>query len=181
MPYQGNQPAEAYSSVSYQDLTGGTGTSFTLDYAAGTAQDIEVFVNNVRQEPSVAYTVAGTSLTMTGSIVATDDFYVVFQGKAQQTVVPPSNSITTAMIQDGAVTAAKLDSGITFGAGYFQGDNGTTGDTTNGLGDIIRSHQKQLDTNVTIAADVNGLCAGPLTVASGITITITSGGTLVIA
>jgi len=181
MPYQGNQPAEAYSSVSYQDLTGGTGTSFTLDYAAGTAQDIEVFVNNVRQEPGVAYTVAGTSLTMTGSIVATDDFYVVFQGKAQQTVVPPSNSITTAMIQNGAVTQAKLDSGISFGAGYFQGDNGTTGDTRNGLGDIIRSHQKQLDTNVTIAADVNGLCAGPLTLATGVTITITSGGTLVIA
>ena len=44
MPYQGNQPAEAYSSVSYQDLTGGTGTSFTLDYAAGTAQDIEMLL-----------------------------------------------------------------------------------------------------------------------------------------
>jgi len=179
--YLGNIPAEAYSAISYQDLTGGTGTSFTLDYSVGSPNEIEVFVNNVRQEPSVAYTVAGTSLTMTGSIVATDDFYIVFQGKAQQTIVPPSNSITTAMIQDGAVTAAKLDSGITFGAGYFQGDNGTTGDTTNGLGDIIRSHQKQLDTNVTIAADVNGLCAGPLTVASGVTITITSGGTLVIA
>ena len=67
------------------------------------------------------------------------------------------------------------------GAGYFQGDNGTTGDTTNGLGDIIRSHQKQLDTNVTIAADVNGLCAGPLTLATGVTVTVTSGGTLVIA
>ena len=82
MAYIGNPPAERYSSVSYQDLTGGTGTSFTLDYAVGSANEIEVFVNNVRQEPSVAYTVAGTALTMTGTIASTDDFYVVFQGKA---------------------------------------------------------------------------------------------------
>ena len=89
MPYIGNVPAEAYSQVSYQDLTGGSGTSFTLDYPVGSAGEIEVFVNNVRQEPTVAYTVSGTSLTMTGSIAATDDFYVVFQGKAQQTIGIP--------------------------------------------------------------------------------------------
>jgi hypothetical protein len=89
MPYLGNAPAEAYSQISYQDLTGGSGTSFTLDYPAGSAGEIEVFVNNVRQEPTVAYTVSGTSLTMTGSITATDDFYVVFQGKAQQTIGIP--------------------------------------------------------------------------------------------
>jgi len=90
MAYIGNPPADRYSSVSYQDLTGGTGTSFTLDYAVGSANEIEVFVNNVRQEPSVAYTVSGTALTMTGTIASTDDFYVVFQGKAQQTVTHPA-------------------------------------------------------------------------------------------
>jgi len=90
MAYIGNPPADRYSSVSYQDLTGGTGTSFTLDYSVGSANEIEVFVNNVRQEPSVAYTVAGTALTMTGTIASTDDFYVVFQGKAQQTVTHPA-------------------------------------------------------------------------------------------
>ena len=47
MPYLGNIPATNFSTISYQDLTGGTGTSFTLDFAAGSAQDIEVFVNNV--------------------------------------------------------------------------------------------------------------------------------------
>ena len=92
MAYIGNPPADRYSAVSYQDLTGGTGTSFTLDYAVGSANEIEVFVNNVRQEPSVAYTVAGTALTMTGSIVATDDFYVVFQSKAQQTATHPAGN-----------------------------------------------------------------------------------------
>jgi len=171
MAYVGNIPAVAYSTVSYQDLTGGTGTSFTLDYPAGSPQDIEVFVNNVRQEPSVAYTVAGTALTMTGSIVATDDFYVVFQSKAQQTVTPGAGTITQAM----------LSPSLSLGAGYFQGENGATGDTTNGKGDIFRVHEQQLDTNVTIAATDNALCAGPLTIATGVTLTVTTGGNLVIA
>ena len=169
MPYLGNIPATNFSTISYQDLTGGTGTSFTLDFPAGSAQDIEVFVNNVRQEPGVAYTVAGTSLTMTGSIVASDDFYVVFQGKAQQTITPGAGTITEDMFV----------SGLSLGAGFFQGENGATGDTTNGKGDIFRVHEQQLDTNVTIASTDNGLCAGPLTLATGVTLTVN--GNLVIA
>jgi hypothetical protein len=104
MPYLGNAPAEAYSQISYQDLTGGSGTSFTLDYPAGSAGEIEVFVNNVRQEPTVAYTVSGTSLTMTGSIAATDDFYVVFQGKAQQTIGIPEKQTDGTYVFGDSVT-----------------------------------------------------------------------------
>jgi len=108
MAYLGNTPAARFSSMQYQDLTGGTGTSFTLDHAVGNEQEIEVFVNNVRQEPSVAYTVSGTALTMTGSIVATDVFYVVFQGLAQQTATHPSNQAlqATSGTFSGAVSAA---------------------------------------------------------------------------
>jgi len=86
MGYIGNEPGTSYSSISYQDFTGGSGTNFTLDYPVGSSAELEVFVNNVRQEPGVAYTVSGTSLTMTGTIVASDEFYVLFQGKAQQTI-----------------------------------------------------------------------------------------------
>ena len=102
MPYIGNPPAERFTSFAYQDLTGGSGTSFTLDNAVGNPQEIEVFVNNVRQEPGVAYTVSGTALTMTGSIATTDDFYVVFQGKAIQTATHPSDRALTAT--DGTFT-----------------------------------------------------------------------------
>ena len=102
MPYIGNPPAERFTSFAYQDLTGGSGTSFTLDNAVGNPQEIEVFVNNVRQEPGVAYTVSGTALTMTGSIASTDDFYVVFQGKAIQTATHPSDRALTAT--DGTFT-----------------------------------------------------------------------------
>ena len=92
MPYLGNAPAEAYSNIAYQDFGTESGTTFTLDFPAGAPGELEVFVNNVRQEPSVAYTVSGTTLTMTGAIASTDDFYVVFQGKAQQTVRHPANT-----------------------------------------------------------------------------------------
>jgi hypothetical protein len=53
------------------------------------------------------------------------------------------------------------------------------GDSGGGLADIIRVHEEQLDTNVTVAANTNGLAAGPLTVATGVTLTVN--GSLVIA
>ena len=65
--------------------------------------------------------------------------------------------------------------GITLGGDSYLGDSG------GGLSDIIRVHEKQLDTNVTVAANTNGLCAGPLTVASGVVITVSAGATLVVA
>ena len=61
------------------------------------------------------------------------------------------------------------------GGGSFLGDSG------GGTADIIRVHEKQLDTSVTVAATDNGLCAGPLTLATGVVLTVATGGTMVIA
>ena len=108
MGYIGNQTSNSYTSITKQTITGDGGASYTLDHAVANVNEIEVFVNNVRQEPAVAYTVSGTALTMTGNVAASDSFYVVFQGKALQSVAPPDDSVTTARINDGAVTTAKL-------------------------------------------------------------------------
>ena len=115
MPYLGNPLAFAYSAVSYQDLTGGTGTSFTLNNSVLNSNELEVFVNNVRQEPSVAYTASGTTLTMTGSISASDDFYVVYQGMAKQTVTPAesTNLSITDLTLSGELSLAKAVQGTT--------------------------------------------------------------------
>ena len=102
MGYVGNQTSNSYSSMDKQTITGNGGASYTLTHAVANAQEIEVFVNNVRQEAGIAYTVAGTALSMTGNVASTDDFYVIYQGKALQTVVPP----------DGSVTQAKLASSV---------------------------------------------------------------------
>jgi len=49
MAYLGLSPAVQTTAMSYQDLTGGSGTGFTLDYPVSNASEIEVYVNNVRQ------------------------------------------------------------------------------------------------------------------------------------
>lgn len=63
------------------------------------------------------------------------------------------------------------------GGGKFYGDNGTVGSRA---GDIFRATEQQLDTNTTIAATENAHAPGPIAIASGITLTISSGGNLVI-
>lgn len=63
------------------------------------------------------------------------------------------------------------------GGGFYKGERGTVGATT-GAGDIFRINEQTLNTNVTIDADENASAAGPLAVASGVTLTVTSGGNL---
>ncbi len=119
MPYLGNPLAFAYSAVSYQDLTGVTGDpvkrGFSLNNSVLNSNELEVFVNNVRQEPSVAYTAAGTTLTMLGDVETTDDFYVVYQGMAKQTVSPAAstNLSITDLTLSGELSLAKAVQGTT--------------------------------------------------------------------
>ena len=56
-----------------------------------------------------SYSISGTALTLGGSISSSDSCYVIFLGQALQTVTPDANTITTAMIQDSAITSAKQD------------------------------------------------------------------------
>lgn len=88
-----------------------------------------------------------------------------------------ANSVTTAEITDGAVTAAKLASGVG-GGGAYQGDN-NSGARTGSTADIFRVHEQQLDTDVTIASTDNALAAGPLTIASTVTLTVSGNLTIV--
>jgi len=112
MAYIGNQSTNSFSSIpAKQDLTGASGTSLTLSHAVGSAEGIDLFINNVRQEPTTAYSVVGTAVTLTGSVVASDDIYVVYNSLALQTTVTPDASVSTAKIIDGSVTDAKLASG----------------------------------------------------------------------
>ncbi len=55
------------------------------------------------------------------------------------------------------------------GGGLFKGENGTSGSSA---GDIFRINEQELNTDVEITATENASATGPLTVASGTTLTV---------
>ena len=112
MPFIGNQPALAYTSFAKQDFTTSATTSYTLDNPVANANEIALFINFVRQEPTTAYTASGRSLTLTSTTSASDDMYCVFLGKAVQTVNPPAGSVGTSQLEDGAITSVKFATGV---------------------------------------------------------------------
>jgi len=100
MAYIGIQPAEKFTSFATQEFSTSATTSYTLDHAVTNENEIALFVNNVRQQPGSgkAYTATGTALTLSAATASTDTMYCVFLGRALQTVVPATNSITAAMV-----------------------------------------------------------------------------------
>ena len=160
MPFIGNQPALSYTSFAKQDFTTSATTSYTLDNPVANANELALFINFVRQEPTTAYSASGTSLTLTSATSATDDMYCVFLGKAVQTVNPPNGSVGTSQITDGAVTSAKIFSG--FANGITEADQwrltanitGTNGFITANLERIDTSGQGTLGTGMTESSGV---------------------------
>jgi hypothetical protein len=179
-------PETRVESKSVQNITATTTSLTGLSY---TPTQVEVFHNGVRLVDGTDFTATnGTSITLTTAAQNGDQVVVLSSDSLNVANVVPatggtfsgnvtfSNDVTVS----GNTTFSGTVTGIQSGAGYFQGENGITGDTTNGLGDIFRSHEQTLNTNVTIAGTSNSLAAGPLTVASGVTLTVASGGSLAI-
>ena len=119
----GNKAATQHISLQKQTITGNGGTSYSLQQSVGSALDIAVFVNNTRQEPTVAYSASGTTLTMTGAVNASDNFYVIFLGKAITTTALPVDVVGTANINAGAVD---LTSKVTGSLPVANGGTGLT-------------------------------------------------------
>ena len=100
MAYIGNIPAEQFTSVDIQNFTVSATANYTLDRPVANENEIELFINNVRQHPGSgkAYTASGTALTLSEATAGTDTMYCVYQGKARQTVTPATSSVTNAML-----------------------------------------------------------------------------------
>ena len=100
MAYIGNIPAEKFTSVDIQNFTVSATANYTLDRPVANENEIELFINNVRQHPGSgkAYTASGTALTLSEATAGTDTMYCVYQGKARQTVTPATSSVTNDML-----------------------------------------------------------------------------------
>jgi len=91
-------------------------TAFTLDIAPSSVFDIEVFVENVRQDPNSAYSLSGTTLTFAAAPPSgTNNIYVIHQAKAVGTIDVPNDSVTANSIVDEAIESEHLNNNIISG------------------------------------------------------------------
>ncbi len=139
------------STQTRQTFTATSGqTSFaTAGYTAGF---VDVYMNGVRL-------VDGTDFAATNG----------------SDVVLTSGAATGDTIDVLMFTAVDLATAV--GGGRYKGERGTLGPAA-AAGDIFRVNEQTLNANVTIDATENASATGPLAVASGVTLTVTSGGNL---
>ena len=117
----------------------GSAVTFTLTKSVNAPTDIEVFVENVQQEPIVAYSVVGTTLTFTGAPPSgTNNIYVIYRNYDAAGVFVP----------DGSITYAKLANNIrTFTQDLF---------TANGTGQTFTLSENPADAN-TLSVTIDGV------------------------
>ena len=107
MAYLGASPLASFASPSKDTFSGNNSTTaFTMGQSVGDPNQIEVFVDNVRQEPTSAYTVNGTTLTFTGTpATGSNNIYVIHkQGVIGNGLLPTSgrdSDRVTTMTVDG--------------------------------------------------------------------------------
>jgi hypothetical protein len=104
MSYIGKEPADSFISFAKQDFSTSATTSYTLDNAVTNENELALFINFVRQEPTTAYTASGTTLTLTSATASSDDMYCVYLGQAQQTVNAPDGSVGSSQVAASIIT-----------------------------------------------------------------------------
>ena len=104
MAYIGKEPADSFISFAKQDFSTSATTSYTLDNAVTNENELALFINFVRQEPTAAYTASGTTLTLTSATASTDDMYCLYLGQAKQTVNAPDGSVGNSQVASTIIT-----------------------------------------------------------------------------
>ena len=121
MAYLGAQPNKTLTKTTSQSFNGtGSATTFTLNRAVNTGEELEVFVENVQQEPgsSRSYTATGTTLTFDEAPPSgTGNIYVIYRGLAE---------VTTRLEHDAnsalAATTGTFSGAVSGTTGTFTGD-----------------------------------------------------------
>jgi len=130
-----------------------TATAGQTSFATGgyTPSFLDVFLNGVHLQNGTDYTASnGSDVVLTVGAALGDVLEVV-----AYTTFETANS-----------------------GGFYKGDRGAVG-TATGASDIFRVNEQTLNSNVTIDADENASCAGPLTLATGVTLTVNGNLTVV--
>jgi len=105
MPYIGNDIQ--FGELTSQTFTGdGSTVAFTMGYSVANTTSILVTSGNVVQEPTVAYTVSGTTLTFTSAPEDDDTIHVRFLGRvvdvANAAILQDSDQDTKIQVEESA-------------------------------------------------------------------------------
>jgi hypothetical protein len=186
-----------YSTITYQDFSGtGAQTAFTMSVSPPNAASVLVAISGVVQDP-VNYTVAGTTLTFsTAPAAGTNNISVRYLGipttgavasfSGGTTGLTPSTATTGAVTLAGTLAAANGGTGLSAvgTAGYVLTSTGSgwassapTGAVANG---VLYENSTTISTSYTLTTGKNAMMVGPLTIATGQTLTIPTGQRLVI-
>ena len=145
MAYLGKVAINRSTGTSKDSFSGdGSETSFTMSRTVLLATDIEVFVANVQQEPTTAYTVSGTTLTFSSAPAnGTNNVYVIHRsGNNDSMTIQSGISATlsdatisgTLTVSSGTLTVSGSGSKVNFSnlpssdpgvAGQLYRDSGT--------------------------------------------------------
>ena len=170
MAYIGKGPTEAGQITSEQEITATAAqVDFVLNTTVSRETDILVSINGVVQ-PASAYTISGTTLTMSAGLTLNDVLRVHYIGYRP----------TCTTVQDGSVDIAHLSATGTPSASVaLKGNNtwGQAGGPSLGTDAIIRTNGKTVVTDITFLGTENGMSAGPVTIADTKNVTITDSST----
>ena len=123
MAYIGKKPEDKFRGLASYDTFTGDGSTTTFDVTNilpdGGTYDVEVFVDNVRQEggSGKSYTIgnddAGDLKRITFAVAPDNaaEIYVINPGRNTAILQVSDNTVTTAKIQDDAVTSSKIADG----------------------------------------------------------------------
>lgn len=198
MSYIGNsQQNQSYTpAVDFFSGDGST-TAFTLSRPVASVAQVQAVINNVPQTPTTAYSVSGQTITFTSAPgTGTNNIYIYYTSPnlsinqpGQATVGPIQLDVTgaqgTGAMSIPAGTIAQRPTGVQKGYTRFNTELEIT-ETWDGLtwvsggssaGGFLYENTQTLTDDYTITAGKNALSAGPVTVATGVTITVPSGST----
>jgi len=162
MPYIGTQPKDVRSfgrakfdftaTQGQTAFTGADDDGKTLGFIDG---QMEVYVNGILMDDSDFSTSTNNTVTLTSAANLNDIISVV----ALQTDIPNSDYVPAS---GGTFTGSVTHSGSVTGSGVG----------------MFRRNDQTLNTNVTIGATENSVVGGPITVGTGVTLAVTTGGNL---
>jgi hypothetical protein len=129
-------------------------TAFTLSRPVASVAQVQAVVENVPQKPGDAYTISGNTITFTSAPPSgTNNIYVYYTSPITQVLAP----------SQGTVGTSALATGLDVTAGVLRVTSG------------IIANSATISTNYTITDGDNAISAGPVTIATGVTVTVPSG------